>query len=380
MTNSAVIGLGFGDEGKGRVVNWLCNTDPTNLNIRFSGGHQAGHHAFLNSAVSHVFSNFGSGTFQGVPTYISKFCTIDPIGIINEWDILRDKCPGINPILYINPKCPVVTPFDKIHNQIMENKNKHGTCGVGFGATLEREENHYSLLAEDLLIPSILKIKLELIADYYDNPNKYNINEIMQDFGLFNQIENIKIEKPDLKQYPNKVFEGSQGILLDQDCGFFPHVTRSNTTTQNILKMEQTIDHVFLVTRAYQTRHGNGPMTNESLYLSAATNKHEQNFSDGAQGDFRTSVLDLDLLKYAMMKEFSHSHSTTKYTLVITCLDLLWGYEFTENGKLEICRNEMEFINKISKRLPRRIKNIYLSREAFGDMGIFIKGDRNAPF
>jgi adenylosuccinate synthase len=69
----------------------------------------------------HVFSNFGSGTLQGVPTYWSPYCTIDPVGVINEYKILKDK--GIEPKLYIDSRCPVTTPYDKRHNQSKDQMN-----------------------------------------------------------------------------------------------------------------------------------------------------------------------------------------------------------------------------------------------------------------
>lgn len=76
--NSIVIGAGFGDEGKGTMVNYLCKQSNKPLVVRFNGGHQMGHGVVEND-VRHIFSNFGSGTLVGAPTYISEFCTVDPV-------------------------------------------------------------------------------------------------------------------------------------------------------------------------------------------------------------------------------------------------------------------------------------------------------------
>jgi adenylosuccinate synthase len=83
VSSKAVLGAGFGDEGKGLVTDWLCRSCAKPLVIRFCGGQQAGHTVAANG-LRHVFSNFGAGTLRGVPTYFSRFCTIDPVGMINE--------------------------------------------------------------------------------------------------------------------------------------------------------------------------------------------------------------------------------------------------------------------------------------------------------
>ena len=114
MISKAVIDCGFGDSGKGKVVSYFCSYFDHPLVIRFSGGQQAGHHVVLPDGPEHVFSNFGSGTLQGIPTYWSKYCTVDPVGILNELDILKDK--GVEPKLYIDSFCPVTTPYEKTFN------------------------------------------------------------------------------------------------------------------------------------------------------------------------------------------------------------------------------------------------------------------------
>ena len=126
--NKAVIGLGFGDEGKGFTTDYLCSQHPNSLVVRFNGGHQAGHTVVYNG-LRHVFSNFGSGTLRGCPTYWSEHCTVDPIGVLNELIVLRDN--GVTPKLYIDAECPITTPFDIHNNRKVEDSNSHGSCGVG---------------------------------------------------------------------------------------------------------------------------------------------------------------------------------------------------------------------------------------------------------
>jgi adenylosuccinate synthase len=352
MIAQIVIGLGFGDEGKGVVVDSLCNPLKKSIVIRFSGGHQVSH-TVLNNQIKHTFSNFGSGTLKGIPTYWSSFCTIDPQAVWFEYKDLQSK--GITPILYIDENCPITTLMDKIANQ---QNNNHGTCGVGFGKTLEREKNNYSLKISDLQYESIFKIKYNLIKQYYNIKTSHEDDECF--FAACNFLKNNFIFVNDFKflySFTNLILEGSQGLLLDQKNGFFPHVTRSNTNSFNAnmllsgigFQLKKSIQkETFYVTRAYQTRHGNGPMTNEDIPHNIQ-NKNEVNKTNIYQGNFRTSLLDLDLLKYAIHK---NNVNVQNNTLVITCLEHIQNeYRFTENNKIIYCNNEKDFIQKIVNKL-----------------------------
>ena len=358
MKFQAVVGLGFGDEGKGLTTDFLCSQSKNPLVIRFSGGQQAGHTVVLNG-VRHVFSNFGSGSLRGVPTYWSKFCTVDPIGLMNEFNILKEK--EINPILHIDKLCPVTTPYDTYFNQMAEKLQQHGSCGVGFGSTINREEHFYSLQFIDLFSPWILETKLESIKQFYNFDKKLNLDRFIQ---CIEQIKNLSSNiLPVYDFYPtsyydNYIFEGSQGLLLDQNIGFFPHVTRSNTGSKNILTMTEKPE-LFLITRAYQTRHGNGPMTNENIPNNILINPLETNITNEYQGVFRRSLLDLDLLKYGINKD-DYIRNCPNKNLVITCLDhVLDEHRFTYQGKIVNSLSGQEFVEKISNILG--IKNVYTS-------------------
>ena len=352
------MGALFGDEGKGKVVSYLCSHLKKPLVIRFSGGHQAGHHVVINDKLSHVFANFGSGTLQGFDTYWSPYCTIDPVGILNELSILKKK--GIDPTLYIDGKCPVTTPFDKKENLTLNGQNGHGSCGVGFGQTVQREEDRYSLLFSDIFSRSVFSIKLGLIKDRYYKHLMLGTAflDFMKAVVELRNSKNIIITDglPD-SNYSDYIFEGSQGLLLDQDIGFFPHVTRSNTGTKNILSMGYN-PYVYLVTRAYQTRHGNGPMTNKSLEHNIKKNPFERHSKDSVQGEFRIAPLDLDLLKYGIerdryIKEFP-------FTLVITCMDLIQdSFILTIGSEALYLKSEEAFIKTIKDFL--KIKGVIVS-------------------
>lgn len=380
----AVIGLGFGDEGKGRVVDWLCRTRDVSHVVRFSGGQQAAHHV-VSGETDHVFASFGSGTLAGVPTYVMKHCTIDPEAIFNEYKVLHEK--GIRPLLRIDGKCPVTTPYDRFYNEETRILQANGTCNMGVGCTWQREEDRYSLLAEDLRFTKIVRAKLRLIRNYYigggcplpkrkgeplyeDGEDAFIryclfLNKHLTAFSIEDTSHFLELAKGS-KTGCTTVFEGSQGLLLDPAIGFFPHVTRSTIGLTNLVK-EGYAPKVTLVTRAYQTRHGNGPMTNEDIRHNIQPNPYEQNGDDGPQGKFRTSLLDVDLLKYAIMKESYLVANRDDLTLVITCLDLVENeWRYTENGRIKSCLNRDEFIGKIADAL--HIHRVFVSDSPEGGL------------
>ena len=368
MTNKIVIGLAFGDEGKGITTDFLCSQMSDPLVSRFSGGQQAGH-TVLHNGIRHVFSNFGSGSLREVPTYWSRFCTADPIGITNEFIILKEK--GISPILFIDEMTPITTPYDTYLN-IKDSINlDNGSCGVGVGKTFEREENFYSLTFGDIFNEWIFENKLNSIKQYYYHKYNIPISKIKLDrfMECCKFITNNKNITPKNNQpfYQNNVYEGSQGLLLDQHIGFFPHVTRSNTGSKNINLLSNVSTSMeplqfYLVTRAYQTRHGNGPMSNEKFGHNIKLDKNETNVKNKYQGEFRRTLLDVNLLEYGIKRDPMIAVSQNK-TLVITCLDhIVNEYRFTYNNELILCNDEDDFVQKIGSIL--NIKNILLSHSA----------------
>lgn len=344
------VGLGFGDEGKGLTTDFLVRQHTNQLVIRFNGGQQAGHTVLTGEGKRHVFSNFGSGTLRNVPTYWSSFCTFSPVAVLKEYQALQ--AIGIQPVLFVDNLCPVSTHYDVLYNRALEmarGNSKHGSCGMGFGATVQRHEAFpLKFYAQDLFFEGITAYKLKTIRGYYRQKLK---TEIGFDFDQFDhdaederflkqiqQLRYLQIQKvislvteTDIfsRNFDTFVFEAAQGILLDMDFGFFPHVTRSNTTTKNAfqlinrnLKNEISEPEIFYITRCYQTRHGEGPMTQEKIPMLLKNNENETNQFNEHQGNFRISPLDIDLLNYALHSDNNFSVGLPK-NLVITCLDQL---------------------------------------------------------
>ena len=366
----AILDLGFGDSGKGITTDYLCSQTENPLVVRFNGGQQAGHTVYANGK-NHVFANFGSGTLGGVTTYWSKYCTVEPIGLMNELQILFSK--DVKPLLFIDERCPITTPYDMHYNQTDKANIDNGTCGVGVGATIQREENNYHLTFGDLFTPFVFKTKVEMIKQYYSKITALDINCISLD-RFFECVEKVNSANSihccyNLPlTYQTLIFEGGQGLLLDKEIGFFPHVTRSNCGTKNIIEMGYKPE-LYLVTRAYQTRHGNGIMSNEHIPFKIKDNPFESNITNQYQGTFRKSMLDLDLLFYGIYKD-DYIRKTMmkkihKVNLVITCIDNLEEYKFSYQGKIYSFDNKNQFIGNIRQLLG--IENLYISESPYSD-------------
>lgn len=375
-----IVGCGYGDEGKGVFTDYLSSNLAKPLVIRYNGGHQAGHTVTMRNGQSHVFSNFGAGTFQNIPTYFSNFCTVDPIGIVNEYAALSEL--NLTPELHIDQMAMVVTPYDQFYNLNSDTK-EHGTVGVGFGACVERNLGPCKLYYQDLYHPSIVKNKLRAIQNYYER--KYFAEED------FTRIENVRgvdltlfmdsceevleITSPAIEQkimasnnFMSLIFEGAQGVLLDMDFGIFPNMTRSNTTSKNaifLMKRNGIIDkpEVYYLTRCYQTRHGNGYLSSDNYEPVRLINNHnESNKNDGHQGIFRTGLLDISYLNYAIQCDANFSSGANHHT-VISCLDQITEYKYIGHDGAVIESSDMEsFLNSI-----RYGKNLYINNSPYSD-------------
>lgn len=342
MKADIVIGSLFGDCGKGITTDYLCKKNPEKtIVVRFSGGHQAGHNVKIGD-ISHVHSNYGSGALRGVPSYYSEHCTMYPVTLYNEREILISKTGGIDPELYYHPLVKITTPADVAYNRLTEQKLGHGSCGLGIAATMKRNNiSGYKLFGIDLLHPEILEQKLVEIYWYY----RGLIQD--KDIAVFNSLfekENIQFQnaiytkelqfhiKPYsfLEYYNNLVFEGSQGILLDMTHGIFPNVTYANTTSKNALEICKILNisniEIYYVTRCYQTRHGAGWMSNRNPITLINTKDEINKFNDW-QKEFKIGEIDYTLLNQAYRIDNIYSEGISK-NLVVTCLDQRPGFKF----------------------------------------------------
>lgn len=329
-----VAGLGFGDEGKGSITDFLARQarQPVTV-VRYNGGAQAGHNVVTSDGRHHTFAQFGSGTFvPGCRTHLSRFMLVNPIFLMREEAHLRAE--GVTDAyerMTIERTALVTNPFQVASNRLKEmvratGEGRHGSCGMGIGETMADFASHPedALRIEDIGNPVELRRKLDAsqgqkhdelshISSSSMTPAMSHEWEILTDTKLVEAcVERYKTFSklvrfvddtylPSILREPrDAIFEGAQGVLLDQDFGFFPFVTRSDTTFGNALKLLDGFDGSVTkmgILRAYATRHGPGPFPTEDTSLNLPD---VHNGYGPWQREFRFGHLDMVLVRYAL--------------------------------------------------------------------------------
>lgn len=307
MKQWAVVGLGFGDEGKGSIVDYLCATNDIHYVVRFNGGAQAAHNVVLPDGTHHTFSQYGSGTLRGVRTILSRHMMVEPMGFLVENQALKTfDIPGCPLMPIVDEECLLITPYHIAVNRLREQQQGHGSCGLGIGVTAQfaLEEEWAAPRVKDILSGDLgWKMgALGLWALKQGVEEEFDLTQIRAAYQIFLQhviVADSTIIKGMLS-VSRCVFEGAQGVLLDEWHGFHPHTTWSTTTFDNIadLVADPTKMERIGVLRSYMTRHGAGPMPTEQADLSIIAEEHNDN--EGMQGAFRMGDFDLVLANYAL--------------------------------------------------------------------------------
>ena len=292
-TAKIVIGANFGDEGKGLMTDYFANEakkqDQSCLVVCHNGGSQRGHTVVSPSGLRHVFHHFGSGNFEGADTYLSSEFIVNPIIFNKELSELKreeaiTKC-------FVDKNCYITTPFDMMINQIVEEyrgDSKHGSCGLGIFEAIVRsrtdksytvyEFSHTSIydmrmilnnIATEYLPYRLKQLEIENIPAKWENvlSNKDDIIENYINDFLF-MLDNVQMINSDIvDDYDYVIFEGAQGLLLDQNnLAYMPHLTPSNTGIKNpldIIGNRQVDIEACYVSRTYMARHGAGRFDTE---------------------------------------------------------------------------------------------------------------------
>ena len=334
-----VVGLGYGDEGKGTVVDYLTRQYKAHTVIRFNGGAQAAHNVITPDGKHHTFAQFGSGTLAGARTHLSQYMLVNPFDMPLEARHLQ-QLGVLDPLktISISPEALITTPLHIAANQIKEEMRtgKHGTCGKGIGETQEIANlfGEDAIRMKDLRMVGIVEAKLKRLSDHYattlldsfakEHGPPAKIAKAYQAFS-----KQILVREDDWMRHAQGtiIFEGAQGILLDQDVGFHPHTTWSRTTSRNARKLlgPNVEPTVIGVTRPYTTRHGAGPIAGG---YPAASELEPHNGNDGFQGQFFHAPWDALALDYAAKCDQIDA-------VAVTCLDQLerdwssiWSYEY----------------------------------------------------
>jgi adenylosuccinate synthase len=322
-----VAGLTFGDEGKGTSVDYLARLHGANLVVRYNGGPQCAHNVVLPDGRHHTFAQFGSAYFVvGVKTYLSRHMLVEPFALLNEAKTLQ-SVNGDNPFdrIIIDEDCLVITPFHWLMNRCRESlrgDNRHGSCGHGVGeARADLLSGKTSLFVRDLKNPAITETKLQLIrSEKIDAIRRYDIDPETLDNRSVEAIYNENVRAlchiyrdfrsrfefgttDRLKEMLTKsvsIFEGAQGVLLDERYGFAPYYTWTDTTFGNAHELlnDTGVESTRIgVLRTILTRHGAGPFPTESEQVRY---DGDHNTTNEWQGRFRFGHMDMLMLKYAM--------------------------------------------------------------------------------
>lgn len=329
--NFVVVGLVFGDESKGATVDWLAGSSfiPSTV-VRFSGGCQAAHNVVADGT-HHCFRQFGSGTLAGARTYLSQYMMVEPILLAHEAQTLESI--GIeNPfeLLEVHPNALITTSFHKAANRTREDlrgtSRRHGSTGNGIGETkfyslayqskakAGSKVGNFEVYEDATVAPiraidcvpgheSVLGEKLEALADFYHpliQKGKHMLPSSIEAFKVLTAFgRRIKMASQP-SNLDRVIFEGSQGALLDQDYGWKPWVTWSNTTSDNAFKLavdwKIEAPHSIGCTRTYTTRHGFGPFPSEQS-VPFKTDEKDNGYGE-YQGAWREGLLDLSLVRY----------------------------------------------------------------------------------
>ena len=328
--------LGYGDAGKGSVVDYLARTAPVHTVVRYNGGAQAAHNVITPDGRRHTFAQFGSASFlPGVRTHLSRFMLLHPLALLAEERQLRALGVGdAFERLSIERGALVITPFQQAANRLKEiarGDARHGSCGMGIGETTSDWLNYGSavLFAGDLANRAALlhklrfvrEAKLAQLADLLPGlagmPAAAAELKVLQDpqvieatADLYRHVASlVRLVEADhmgllLRQPGVTVFEGAQGVLLDERWGFYPYNSWSKLTFQNadaLLTESSFTGEIFKLglIRGYATRHGAGPFVSEDREVTERIPEWH-NADNPWQRQFRAGYLDLVALRYAL--------------------------------------------------------------------------------
>ena len=346
MNSLVIVGTGWGDEGKGKITDYLSKK--FDICVRFQGGNNAGHTIKFNNN-KYALNLIPSGIFnQNIQNIMSNGMVIDLKALVNEIDILKSKgfdCEN----LHISDRAHVVFPYHIQLDEIFENikgNDKVGTTKKGIGPCYTDKAMRIGIRIGDLLNKDSFYKKLSQNVEYVNkllsifNSTTFNVNELYNEYTSYANIIKPHIKDTSLflmnalNENKKILFEGAQGIMLCLDHGTYPYVTSSSPSAASVALNcgipPQSIQKVLGITKSYTTRVGEGVFPTElfsDISNTIRETAHEYGTTTGRAR--RIGWLDTVVLK--------HGKRISGITdLAITLLDVLTGFE-----KLKICTSYM---------------------------------------
>lgn len=338
-SNIVVVGLQWGDEGKGKAVDLLSRQ--ADAVVRFQGGHNAGH-TLVAGNEKFILHLIPSGILHpNVKCFLGQGVVVSPDALREEITDLERRLGFIRDRIFINHACSLILPTHIQLDLVREHKKgagKIGTTGKGIGPAYEDKYARRGIRIGDLADWESCRAKLRDLVDYhnfllasYHETDTVDASKIEQDLEAFSDyvrpmvIDTVNALHDLRAQGKNIVLEGAQGVLLDIDLGTYPYVTSSHTSIGGAVTGSgfgpRDIDGVLGIVKAYTTRVGNGPFPTEQLNEAGRT-MQERGAEKGATTgrDRRCGWLDLVALRKAV-KVNGVSH------ICLTKLDVLDGFE-----------------------------------------------------
>jgi adenylosuccinate synthase len=279
--NVVVIGSQWGDEGKGKIVDWL--TDHAHGVVRFQGGHNAGHTLVIGGKKT-ILRLIPSGILRhNVACYIGNGVVLSPTALLKEIDELEEAGVDVKSRLHISEACPLILSYHVAIDQARETAKgagKIGTTGRGIGPAYEDKVARRAIRLQDLMHRERFAAKLGEVLDYHNFMLKHYFKAAPEDFqqilestlALAERIKPMVADVPRMlynaqRAGENLLFEGAQGTLLDVDHGTYPYVTSSNCVAGAACAGAgvgpHLLHYVLGITKAYTTRVGSGPFPTE---------------------------------------------------------------------------------------------------------------------
>ena len=325
--NVVVVGTQWGDEGKGKVVDWL--TDHAQAVVRFQGGHNAGHTLVI-KGVKTALQLIPSGIMRdGVACYIGNGVVVDPNHLLLEIERLEAIGLDVRSRLFVSESCPLILPFhvevDKAREALRETSGagKIGTTGKGIGPAYEDKVARRALRVQDLKHPGRFQKKLRELVDLHNfSLAGYLKSKALEFDPIYDRAmtvaEQIRPMMADVGYILHSahrggahiLFEGAQGTLLDIDHGTYPFVTSSNCVAGNAAAGAgvgpDLLHYVLGITKAYTTRVGSGPFPTELDMMATGSVGHHLSTVGQERGTVtgrprRCGWLDAALLKRSMI-------------------------------------------------------------------------------
>jgi adenylosuccinate synthase len=373
--NVVVIGTQWGDEGKGKIVDWL--TDRAQGVVRFQGGHNAGHTLVVGGKKT-VLHLIPSGIMrESVYCYIGNGVVLSPQALVKEMDELEQAGVEVAAHLRVSEACPLILPYHGALDQAREaasGAKAIGTTGRGIGPAYEDKVARRAIRLQDLFKPLRFAEKLQALLDfhnfalekYYGQPAVDYQKTLDESLALAPRIAPLVADVPRALYEANRagrnlLFEGAQGSLLDIDHGTYPFVTSSNCVAgaaaagAGIGPMH--LHYVLGITKAYSTRVGSGPFPTElSDGVGERLRQRGQEFGATTGRPRRTGWFDAAALKRSIQLNGVSGLCITKLDVLdgVEAVKICVGYEL-EGGFSEILpvgAEELERCTPVYEELP----------------------------